>query len=607
MNKITLKLLSIYLRQILSGQFERFKTSKDKNNKTKSNLRMISLIFLIIYGFGTLLVLWGMISYQLFSQLHALGDQKLMIQGKILDRFDLISLSMTFLTLIIGFLNFVFTFFYVSYFLNLTPSEEYLLTLPIDSKTLFASKIINISITSGFFFMIMNLVQFIMYGVIENVTFDYYFIFLIQSVIINLFCSILSIAISLFFVNIFKFLKNKDLITYLSILIFLPLVLGYNIVIQKITQNPSAIKDIFINLISNNFDKLKIIQIIFSPLFLFINYIINTIIKEKTILRFLHFLIQIGVVFLLYELVLIIFSPIYKKLLLMTNVKRAKINNNDSKTKSYINSSYKRRTPYISLLRKEISSIYREPQFFLNGPFVIILMPLILFVTYYFSYKNSNEMNGLISLILGNKNNMNLIVSIAVVASFLLGDFSSITSTAISREGKSFSILKTLPIKPKEYILSKITHGLILTFFGSLVFSFVLYFILKLNLYAVILICIIVLISSILFHIISISFDINKPKLNWDNPVIAMKQNFNAVYAIFVAMGYAVGLFFQTRFILKISFNFLLRLFPLLADKPDFTLILGLILIMFIVILENLIFYLLIISNLEKKYYEIEV
>lgn len=603
MNKISLKLLYIYFKQIFTGRFESLKKANEKENKIKSGLRQIGFIILIIYGFGSLLGLWGMISFELFSQLHGLGDQKIQIYDKILDRFDLASISMTFLIVVIGFLNIIITFFSINFFLNLTSSEEYLLTLPIDDKTLFSSKIINISLTNGFFFIIMAFVQFAIYGIIEKLTFDYYIIFFIQAIIVNLFASFIGIAVSLFLVNIFKFLKNKDLMTYLSIFIFLPILIGYNIAFQKLAQNPSGIMNVLVNLLNKNTKLLSTIELILSPLFLFFNYIVNNVVKERTILRFLHYLIQVGVLFLLYQLIIIIFGPIYKKLLLITNIKKEKINNKKSKNSSL----YNEKKPFISLLKKEILSIYREPNYFLNGPFVIILMPIILVITYYFSMKNTADMKNLALLLLNNKDNLNFIVSISIVISFLLGDFSSITSTAISREGKSFSILKTLPIKPKDYIFSKLTHGIIITFIGILLSTTFIYFLLKIDILVILLICIISLISSILFHIISLNFDITKPKLSWDNPIVAMKQNFNAVYAIFVGMGYAVFLFFQTKYLLKASSTFLVRLIPSINDKSNIVLLTGLILILLITSLENLIVYLISISSLEKKLQEIEL
>jgi ABC-2 type transport system permease protein len=379
--------------------------------------------------------------------------------------------------------------------------------------------------------------------------------------------------------------------------------IGYNIAFQKLAQNPSGIMGVFINLLSKNTKIVNIIKIVLSPLFLFINYVVNNIVKEKTILRFLHYIIQVGILFLLYQLILLIFSPIYKKLLLVTNIKKEKTNIKISKNSSL----YIERKPFLSLLQKEILSIYREPNYFLNGPFVIILLPIILFITYYFSIKNSSDMNNLALLLVNNKNNLNFIASISIVISFLLGDFSSITSTAISREGKSFAILKTLPIKPKDYIFSKLAHGLIITFIGTLLSLTFIYLFLKINLIIVLLICLISLISSILFHIISLNFDITRPKLSWDNSIIAMKKNFNAVYAIFVGMGYAVLLFFQSKYLLKASSTFLLRYLPSMNDKPYFALITGLVLLLLITFLENLIVYLISISSLEKKFYEIEL
>lgn len=608
MNKITFNLVKLYFKQMLFSQFERLKNPSKNDNKFKNLLRQIGFAILIIYGFGVMLSGWGFFSFTLFKTLKSLGNETFNIGEKVLNRADLTSIVMTFFTVTISLLNIIIVFFSINYFLNATSSEEYLLTLPIKNSTLFSSKVIVISILNGLFFILMNLIFFFIYGFLEKVTIDYYILFIFYSVFISLFASLIAIGFSLLLVNIFKFLKNKDLMTYLSIFIFLPLVIAYNIFYQNMLQNSSNLVNSFLNLLGKNYRTLQIFKIIFSPIFLYFNYIIETIVKEKTALRFLHFLIQSGILAVFYAIIVEIFSPIFKNILLMTNVKSEKIavSDKDRKDRKDNKNKFKEKRSFISLLNKEILTTYREPTYFLNGPFVIILMPLILGITLYFQAKSINNLDELFKILLSSKGNINILCSILVAASFMIGDFSNITSTAVSREGRSFSIMKSLPIKSKEYIFSKIFHGLILTFFGCLIVNLFALFFIKLNFVTVLLIFFISLLFSILFHIISISLDINKPKLNWDNPIIAMKQNLNAVYAVFIAMGLAVLLFLQTKAILEHSLKFLEKIF---VEKKTYLFYLnsGLVLVLILCIIECLIIYLIFFPKIVRQYYEIEI
>ncbi|MFN3411013.1 MAG: hypothetical protein ACK4YF_02505 [Exilispira sp.] len=603
MNKILLRLINIYFKQILSGFGEKFFKDNLKETKIKKVLKKVGIIILIVYGFGSIIITLSYFSYLYFQGIHSIGEQQIQIGNRILNRLDIASLSLTLIVVVIGILNGITTFFSINYFLSLTSSDEYLLTLPIEEKILFSSKTINISLTNSFFFMIITFVQLIIYGFIEKAGIDFYIISFFLSIIINLYSSLLAIAISLFIINLFKFLKNKDLMIYLSIFIVLPILIVYNIISQKFLLKSSNLNNIFIEIYSKNHNTIKLFQIIFSPLFLFFNYIINNLIKEKTAIKFLHYLIQSGILFLIYKLVIIIFSPIYKKLLILTNIGR--------EIKGYRilkkQISYKRKKPIFSLLIKEILSVYREPNYLLNGPFVMILLPVILFITFYFSAKSSNDIKNLIINFSTNQKEYFTIINIAIIASFLMGGFTNITSTAISREGKNFSILKTIPLRTKDYIFSKLFHGIFYNILSSLFISILLFIVTKINFVAIFFIILISILSSILFHIISLYFDISRPRLNWDNSIVAVKQNFNAVYSIFFAMGYSTILFFQTKYIFEINSNFFIKYSGLLVNKFNFLILSGLVFLLILVICENLLVYLFTISSLEKKFNSIEI
>lgn len=603
MNKILFRLIIIYFKQILSGFSDKFFKTNIKETKIKKILKKIGIIILIVYGFGSIIITLSIFSYQYFQGIHSIGEQQIQINNRILNRLDIASLSLTLIIVVIGILNGITTFFSINYFLSLTSSDEYLLTLPIDDKILFSSKAINISLTDSFFFIIITFVQLLIYGFIEKAGFDYYIISFLLSIIINLYSSFLAIAVSIFLVNLFKFLKNKDLMAYLSIFIILPILIVYNIISQKFLLKSSNLNNIFIEILSKNHNTIKLFQIIFGPLFLFFNYIINILIKEKTAIKFLHYLIQAGILFLIYKLIIIIFSSIYKKLLRLTNIGR--------EIKGYRilkkQISYREKKPIFSLLIKEILSVYREPNYLLNGPFVMILLPVILFITFYFSVNSSNDIKNLIIKFSNNQKEYFNIINIAIIASFLMGGFTNITSTAISREGKNFSILKTLPLRPKDYIFIKLFHGIFYNILSSLFISILLFIITKINFVAIFLTILISILSSIPFHIISLYFDISRPRLNWDNSIVAVKQNFNAVYAIFFAMGYSTILFLQTKYIFEINSNFFVKYSGLLINKFNFLILSGLVFLLILVILENLLIYLFTIFSLEKKYNSIEL
>ncbi len=601
MNKVFSYLINLYIKQLLFTKFASPKTSAKTLNKAKDIIKKSGFVLLIIYSIGFLLLFWGFISLYIFSSIDKIDENIDSIEEISHIKDNIVSISISLILSILGFLNVIITFLSVNFFLNLNSSDEILLSLPIKSTTLFSAKVFTISLTNGLLFILMNIVMFFVYGYIAKVTIDYYFIFIIQSISIQFFSSLIAIILSLLLVNIFKFLRNKDLITYLSIFIFLPIIIAYNLLIQQFMQNPAMIQNSLINLILNNSKILTSIKWVLGPIYLYSSYIAKSVVETDILHRYFHYFIQILIIIGFFILTILIFSPIYKKLLLLTNIQRDK---KERKRGRYF--SLKQNSTFFALFKKEIISTYREPTYFINGPFVIILLPIIFGVLIFFQSKNNSELKNIINIILSNKDVINFLAPILVGSSFLIGDFSNITSTAISREGKNFGILKTLPIKPENYISSKLAHGLLLTTFGSFLIAVLVYYLLKINIIILLLITIISVISSVLFHVIALFIDMARPKLNWDNPIIAMKQNINAVISIFLAMGYSILLFFQTKYFLKFVNSITFKLLPNVNNQL-ILLYFSLLLLLILVIIENLLIYFIFISRLKREYYKIEL
>ena len=206
--------------------------------------------------------------------------------------------------------------------------------------------------------------------------------------------------------------------------------------------------------------------------------------------------------------------------------------------------------------------MFREPSFFANGPLLLIILPVIMLLS------------GGISFLMASKDNLSAILNelqmvflkmspeglmrfkhyatlIIAAISIFMGNSTNVASTSFSREGKALYDLKAMPIECDTIVLVKFWHAFMYCFVAVVIMS--LYFIggvalLHIPLSAgevvtmLVQACIITLLVSLVLIFTEMFIDTVNPKLQWENPTAAFKQNLNAVVSTFISMG-IVGIF----------------------------------------------------------------
>jgi ABC-2 type transport system permease protein len=206
--------------------------------------------------------------------------------------------------------------------------------------------------------------------------------------------------------------------------------------------------------------------------------------------------------------------------------------------RGFIDRRLKRENSLWTHFLREFRAMNREPVYFLNGPFIVILMPAIIAVMLLAQRKNIADLvTKLQSLGDGP-----WLMLIAACAGAFLGSSTSITCTAVSRDAKVLPYLKSLPMSIREYVMAKFLHGFAFSLFGALVGSIGLGLPLGLGLPDMLGATFIALSISALIDIAGLWLDTVHPRLAWDNPTAALKQNTNSVVVILGTMGLLGGL-----------------------------------------------------------------
>ncbi|MCX7903684.1 MAG: hypothetical protein N2486_04140 [Caloramator sp.] len=539
-----------------SGLFRDLKYDKKKAVKT------LGLIILILFSFSGLITMFTAFNIKMYDLLKPINQQGLVVLNTVI-----ISTAFTFF---LGILTVIAT-----YFLN--QEGDIILSLPLKPWNLFIAKFAISYLSEALFAFVIMATGIIVYGVKNGEGVLYY----INSLLITLTIPIIPLVIGYFLITptmkFGKLLKKKDFIMYISGF----LAIGIGVIFQYLTNQMA------------NFDKNPefIMQKLTAP-----NGLIDStsklyypaVIAAKAIINngklesFIYLIIFIAIALCALILLLFTMSNIYYDTLIGSTEVQKSTKRMDEKQ---LKKTTKKRNLLITLVDRELKLMNREPVYFINGPMVIFLLPIIMGASIYFQ-KNTFLFD--IKKVMNHPDFSYYLNLISIGVIIFLGASTSIAATCISREGRAFEIIKSLPINPKLYITAKIIHGLV---FGILAAAIILIMDLALFKIGIISLLIILITSIILLtmiFIIEIFAELKWPKLNWDNPQKAIKQNINGVVGILGTMGF-VAIFGAIIVRLNLKSNWLyiaLILIPLIISS---------------------ILYQKLLSYVDKRFYEIEI
>lgn len=240
-----------------------------------------------------------------------------------------------------------------------------------------------------------------------------------------------------------------------------------------------------------------------------------------------------------------------------------------------------------TLYMRDIHTLWREPSFFANGPLLVVLFPVIMIIAICFGMFSAGGAGAMDSIISAIKNNLDgtdkEVVTQAsyyialVLSGFIvfIGNSNNVAATAFSREGKDLLNLKAMPIKTDEIVKAKFFHALTYVIVEFAIFTVVMTVFwmvvgLPFNILVKALLLSLLLCGSISVFLIFIDLfiDTARPKLNWENPQAAFKNNLNSLFSVLaslviVAVFVILGIFLPKK---EISIEIIAFLFIVLAS-----------------------------------------
>lgn len=486
-----MKKLIRLLKAAMSQDMDMFKyKTKASNSRTKQIIFPIILSLIVMFAVGV------------YAVMFALEFSKVNLTYIMLTLFIILT---TILTLVEG--------IYKSQGILFDAKDNDLLfSLPIEkSKILFVRifKLLSFQFLYNALFMIPAYVVYIYY---EHPGISFYLISILMTFLLPIIPTVISSIMGYIVKAVsVKFKAKKIVQTVFTMIIFFG--------IFYISLNTQGILE---NIINNAESINAVIKKVYYPAGAYIDLIQNFNITTLLIL------IVINIVPL--AIFIMIASKFYFGIISKSSEK------GKSKKIKSIESKVKVKSKLSALVSKELKRYFSSTVYIFNTSFGLILLLII-------TIAMSVNINGVINTITEGEGmgiDINTIISLMPKIFFCLVTYTacmtSITSSSISLEGKSFNITKSLPISVDTILLSKILMSCIITMPVILISDLIFFIAFQVEIIDILFILTISILMPILIAIIGLFTNLKYPKMNASSDTEVVKQSMSTTIAVFSGM-----------------------------------------------------------------------
>lgn len=385
--------------------------------------------------------------------------------------------------------------------------NELLLSMPIKTKDILLSRVFVLLIVNYLYEALIVIPGMIVYFYQTSFDLIKFLFFLIVIITLPLLALALSCAFGWVMAMIMKRIKNKTVITMVISLAFLG---AYFYLINKVPEYIMA-------LVANGKSIGEAIENTLFPI-----YYLSIAISEVDILSLLMYLLC---VFVPFTIVIYLLSKNFISIA-TTKPKTKKVKMKDKDIKY---SSQK-----LALFKRELRHFVSNPMIMLNGAlgivFTVILAGALLI--------KGQELINALNIIPPQFENMvnELVVPLLCLGAIATNSLNDISAFLISIEGNRLWIIKSLPIKTIDILNSKLFLHLALCIPPGIIFSIVGCIIFSLNPIDCLVVIIVPMIFTTFVALFGLLVNLWKPKFDWVNETVVVKQSASVTISILVTM-----------------------------------------------------------------------
>ena len=385
--------------------------------------------------------------------------------------------------------------------------DDLMLSLPVKKSTVLTIRVLKFYL----FEVMINAIVFIPAMVVVGPS------FYLVSLTALLILPILPIVIASLVGGIIAFssaqFKHKNIaqiiLTTLLLLVLLFVSINIKDILQTLAQNAKSVNEIITKL--------------YYPAGQYIHLVLD--------FKFVDYLIFILTNVGLFTLMLLTLGSVYYKI-----NSRVKIVKTDTALRSY---TLKYNRPLMALFKKEIGRFVSSPVFLINAGFGLVLYVVVVILV-------CVNMDGTLDMFskMGAEIPVEAIINYMPACLFGLIFFTSmmtsITSSMISLEGKSFNILKSLPTNPVTIIMAKVLAAVAVMIPILLVGDIVMFVRFDFDIWQILMIVCSSIIMPLVSEVVGIVINLKYPKMNAQDDTEVVKQSMSSMVAVFVGFGSSI-------------------------------------------------------------------
>lgn len=394
--------------------------------------------------------------------------------------------------------------------------NDLLFSLPISKSKIFFTRVFKLISFQFLYNSLFMLPAIVVYAIYEKTNLSFYLLSLIMLVLLPIIPTIVACIIGYIIKGVTSKFKSRNILqVILTSLILLLIFYGsFNMqtMIANVTQNANSINEV--------------ITKIYYPAGLYINLIQNFNILDLVYLLAINIIPAILFIYLA--------SIFYFKITSKLGEK-----GNNSKQMNWEKSAkktFKVKSQLSGLISKEIKRFFSSSVFIVNAGFGMVLMIAV-------TIGLSINFDGMINSMLQGKEIEIPITEIKAMIPKIFYGFvvfiscmTSITSSMISLEGKSFNITKSLPVKPEKVLLAKVLTSNIISTPVILVCDVIFFIAFKVAIIDIIFILLASIIMPTFTALVGILMNLKYPKMDATSDTEVVKQSMSSGLSVFIGM-----------------------------------------------------------------------
>lgn len=392
--------------------------------------------------------------------------------------------------------------------------DDLLLSLPIQKKTVLFIRIFKFYVFELMYnslFLLPIMIAYIRWA--ENLNWTYYLTSISMLLLLPIIPIVLSCFVGAITSSISSRFKYKNLVQIITSMIFIVLIMALSYktdnLINYLIKNATSINDL--------------ITKIYYPAGVYAKLVTNF-----NVLDLLIFLIvNIAIIFISIYLLSIFYFKINSRMKKVITNKKVKLGNLNIKQNSKTR----------SLIKKELNTFFETPVFIINSGFalVLFLIAVIMIVIKFDSFLPllTSKQGG--AGIEKDVITSNISIMIFLLISFA-GYMTSITNSVISLEGRNINILKSLPLKAKTILMSKIYSCLVITTPILVIGNIILFIKFNTSIIEAILLLILSILVPLVSHFIGLIVNLKYPKLDAESSAEVVKQSASSFISVMIGM-----------------------------------------------------------------------